>query len=87
MWQTPKNPHPTQLHTQALENAFKAETIGLVTREEFVEKRKTLADRLEEEASKRKREAEEAAQLVVYALLYLLIIAYNVYLCTWQPTL
>lgn len=45
---------------QALENAFKAETVGLVTREEFMEKRRTLAERLEHEAAEKKRAAEEA---------------------------
>lgn len=49
---------------QALENAFKAETVGLVTREEFMEKRKTLAERLEQEAAERKRAAEHAARQV-----------------------
>lgn len=49
---------------QALENAFKAETVGLVTREEFVEKRKTLAERLEQEAAEKKRLADEAERQV-----------------------
>lgn len=50
--------------SEALENAFKAETVGLVTRAEFVEKRATIADRLEEEARKRRAAAEDAAMRV-----------------------
>ncbi|KAF5842122.1 XAP5, circadian clock regulator-domain-containing protein [Dunaliella salina] len=46
--------------TEALEHAFKNETIGLVTKEEFIKKRMTLAERMEEEL-KKKQEAEEAA--------------------------
>lgn len=45
---------------QTLEAAFKNETIGLVTREQFVKKRDTIGDRLQEE-KKRAREAEEEA--------------------------
>lgn len=54
----------TSSYPQALENAFKAETVGLVTREEFMEKRRTLAERLEQEAAEKKRAAEEAARQV-----------------------
>lgn len=47
--------------TEVLETAFKNETIGLVTREEFIQKRTTLQERVEEELQRKKREAEEAA--------------------------
>lgn len=47
---------------QVLEHAFKNETIGLVTREEFIQKRTTLQERLEEQESRLKQE-EEAALL------------------------
>ena len=43
---------------QVLDNAFKNETVGLVTREEFLTKRQTLKNRLEEEVLRKKREAE-----------------------------
>lgn len=46
---------------EALEAAFKSETIGLVTREEFVSARSTLAERFLEQAREKKRSAEEAA--------------------------
>lgn len=49
---------------QTLETAFKNETIGLVTRKEFIEKRATISDRLLEE-KKRQRAAEEEAELRV----------------------
>ena len=45
---------------QALERAFKDETAGLVTRDEFLHKRDTLAQRVAADAVRRKREAEEA---------------------------
>jgi protein FAM50 len=44
--------------SEAVEHAFKSETVGLVTRDEFVEKRQTIEERLKTEA-KRKRDAEE----------------------------
>lgn len=44
-------------YIQVLEAAFKNETVGLATREEFLNKRNTLKDRQLEEA-KRKREQE-----------------------------
>lgn len=47
--------------SQVLEAAFKNETVGLVTREEFLNKRNTIKDRLQEEEEKRKREAEAEA--------------------------
>lgn len=47
--------------TEALEHAFKTETVGLVTREEFVEKRQTIAERLDAEAKRQRDAAEEAA--------------------------
>lgn len=46
--------------SEAVEHAFKSETVGLVTRDEFVEKRQTIEERLKTEA-KRKRDAEEEA--------------------------
>ncbi|KAK9807062.1 hypothetical protein WJX72_012353 [[Myrmecia] bisecta] len=47
--------------SEVLETAFKNETVGLVTRDEFVAKRQTLQERIEEENRKRKLEAEEQA--------------------------
>ena len=47
-----------------LENAFKVETVGLVTKAEFLSKRNTLRDRLEEEQKRSKRAATEAAHQV-----------------------
>ncbi|KAG2491992.1 hypothetical protein HYH03_009722 [Edaphochlamys debaryana] len=47
---------------EALEHAFKNETVGLVTKAEFIQKRTTLQERLEEEARK-KSEADEDAVL------------------------
>ncbi|KAL6775844.1 XAP5 [Auxenochlorella protothecoides x Auxenochlorella symbiontica] len=47
--------------TETLETAFKNETVGLFTRQEFVEKRATIGDRLQEE-KKRQRAAEEEAE-------------------------
>lgn len=46
--------------TEAIEHAFKNETVGLVTKKEFMQKRATLQDRLEEEM-RQKLLAEEAA--------------------------
>lgn len=46
---------------QAIEHAFKNETIGLVTREQFVEKRLTIEDRLKAEQKRLRHEAEEEA--------------------------
>ena len=58
-WPCPLSfPH---LHPQAIEAAFKNETIGLVTREQFVEKRQTIEERLKEEEKRRRHEAEEEA--------------------------
>ena len=48
-------------HRQAVEAAFKNETVGLVTREQFVEKRATIEDRLKEEEKRRRHAAEEEA--------------------------
>ncbi|KXZ54696.1 hypothetical protein GPECTOR_4g764 [Gonium pectorale] len=45
---------------EALEHAFKNETVGLVTKAEFIQKRTTLQERLEEE-HRRKAEADEDA--------------------------
>ncbi|PRW18417.1 XAP5 CIRCADIAN TIMEKEEPER [Chlorella sorokiniana] len=47
--------------SEAIEAAFKNETIGLVTREQFVEKRQTIEERLKEEEKRRRHEAEEEA--------------------------
>ena len=47
--------------TQAIEHAFKNETVGLVTREQFVEKRTTIEERLKEEEKRQRHEAEEEA--------------------------
>lgn len=46
---------------QVLEAAFKNETVGLVTREEFMNKRNTIKDRMEQEEERRKRAAEAEA--------------------------
>jgi hypothetical protein len=46
---------------QVIEHAFKNETVGLVTREQFVEKRLTIEERLKEEEKRRRHEAEEEA--------------------------
>lgn len=51
---------------EALENAFKNETVGLVTKAEFMSKRSTLAERFQEDARATKRAAEGAAALVRY---------------------
>ncbi|KAG2434673.1 hypothetical protein HXX76_007566 [Chlamydomonas incerta] len=45
---------------EALEHAFKNETVGLVTKAEFIQKRTTLQERMEEE-QRRKVEADEDA--------------------------
>uniref|UniRef100_A0A383WCJ7 FAM50A/XAP5 C-terminal domain-containing protein n=1 Tax=Tetradesmus obliquus TaxID=3088 RepID=A0A383WCJ7_TETOB len=47
--------------SEAYEAAFKNETVGLVTREEFLEKRNTIQDRLAEDELRERREAEAAA--------------------------
>lgn len=47
--------------SEAIEHAFKNETIGLVTREQFVEKRLTIEDRLKAEQKRLRHEAEEEA--------------------------
>ena len=60
----------TSCRLQVLEAAFKNETIGLVTREEFLNKRNTLEKRLEEEAARKKRDAE---QLAAGALVFLVV--------------
>jgi protein FAM50 len=44
-----------------LENQFKTETVGLVTRAEFVEKQRTLADRIHAEAKRQREVNEESA--------------------------
>ncbi|KAK2080377.1 hypothetical protein QBZ16_000230 [Prototheca wickerhamii] len=44
----------------AVETAFKNETVGLVTREEFMEKRATISNRLLEEKKRHRAEEEEA---------------------------
>lgn len=52
---------PSCHRPQAIEAAFKNETVGLVTREQFVEKRQTIEERLKEEEKRRRHEAEEEA--------------------------
>ena len=47
---------------EAYEAAFKNETVGLVTREEFIQKRTTIQERLEEEELKERLEAEAVAK-------------------------
>lgn len=51
---------------QAIENAFKNETIGLVTREEFLAKRNTMEERFKEEEKKRRREVDDAVSKVIF---------------------
>lgn len=48
--------------SEQLEAAFKSETVGLVTRQEFLEKRATIQDRLAEDELRERIEAEAAAQ-------------------------
>lgn len=59
-------PLPLRL-AQTLETAFKNETVGLFTRQEFVEKRATIGDRLQEE-KKRQRAADEEAEWQVWCV-------------------
>jgi len=47
--------------SEAYEAAFKNETVGLVTREEFIAKRTTIQERLEEEQLAERQAAEDAA--------------------------
>lgn len=47
--------------SEAYEAAFKTETVGLVTREEFMQKRNTIQQRLQEEEAREKKAAEAAA--------------------------
>ena len=47
--------------SEAYEAAFKTETVGLVTREEFMQKRNTIAQRIEEEEAQARAVAEAAA--------------------------
>lgn len=47
--------------TEAIEHAFKNETVGLVTKKEFMQKRATLQDRLEEEMRLKLQAEEEAS--------------------------
>lgn len=46
---------------EAYEAAFKSETVGLVTRKEFLEKRATIQERLEEDELRERMQAEAAA--------------------------
>lgn len=46
---------------ETYEAAFKTETVGLVTRKEFLEKRATIQERLEEDELRERLEAEAAA--------------------------
>ncbi len=51
-----------------MEAAFKNETIGLATREEFLNKKNTLKDRqIEEAKKKRERELQLAGETEVHA--------------------
>lgn len=47
--------------SENFDNAFKNETVGLVTRDEFLVKRQTIAERLEAEAKRQRDAAEEDA--------------------------
>ena len=47
--------------SEAYEAVFKSETVGLVTREEFMQKRATIQERLEEDEARGRRGAEAAA--------------------------
>lgn len=47
--------------SEAYEAAFKTETVGLVTRKEFIEKRATIQERLEEDELRERLQAEAAA--------------------------
>lgn len=47
--------------SEAYEAAFKTETVGLVTRKEFLEKRATIQERLEEDELRERLQAEAAA--------------------------
>lgn len=49
--------------SEALEMAFKSQTVGLVTREEFQEKRKNIAESLIEERKRFRESAEEKGRL------------------------
>jgi len=44
---------------ETLDSAFKVETIGLKTKDEFVETKKSIAERLEEERRRRERQEQE----------------------------
>jgi protein FAM50 len=46
---------------EAYEAAFKSETVGLVTRKEFLEKRATIQERLEEDEARERAAADAAA--------------------------
>lgn len=50
--------------SEVLENAFKVETVGLVTKAEFLSKRNSIRDRLEEEQKRSRRAVTEAAHQV-----------------------
>ena len=47
-----------------MEATFKNETVGLVTREEFLSKRDTLRERMDEASAAAKRAADRSAELV-----------------------
>ena len=55
------------VRAQVIEAAFKNETVGLVTREEFLNKRNTLQARQDEEEARVKRAAEAAVLQVCRA--------------------
>lgn len=48
--------------SEAIEHAFKNETVGLVTREQFVEKRTTIEERIKAEQKRMRHEADEEEQ-------------------------
>jgi len=63
------DPVPAMLYMpQSVCQAFKTETVGLVTKAEFMHKRATLKERLEEEQRRSAKAATQAAQQVGGAL-------------------
>ena len=69
-----------------LELAFKDETAGLVSRADFILKRDTIAARLEEDALRQKRKAEDATLQVTCGLLVLLEWSVASLCCTGHRT-
>lgn len=56
-----------------MEAAFKDETVGLVTREEFLSKKNTLQERMDEAKAQARRYAERAAEQVARWLLHVIL--------------